>query len=115
KTDKIVVLLRSVTGFGYLYHVEPKLRPQVCCFVLCIPDGRAKFRTQLRIFDRDRPVDCGVAVNVRDIMRQGAQSECKLIRVLALGQQLPNEVSAANVMHQVAEFDTAKWIVAEIL
>jgi len=48
-------------------------------------------------------------------MRQSAQSECKLIRVLALRQQLTNEVSAANVMHQVAEFDTAKWIVAEIL
>jgi len=29
--------------------------------------------------------------------------------------QLTNEVSIANVTHQVAEFNTAKWIVAEIL
>src|SRR5208283_6157828 len=74
-----------------------------------------KFRTQLRIFDRDRAVDCGVAVNIRDIMRQGAQGERILIRVLALRQQLTNEISAANIMHQVAEFNATKWIVAEVL
>src|ERR1700704_1451816 len=48
-------------------------------------------------------------------MRKSAQSEGVLISILTLCQQLPDEVSAANVMHQVAEFHAAEGIIAEVL
>ena len=48
-------------------------------------------------------------------MRQGSQGEGILIDILALEQQFANKVSAADVMHQVAEFFAAEWVVAEIL
>ena len=53
--------------------------------------------------------------DIRCVVRQCAQREGVLVDVLAFKQQLSNEISAANVMHQVAEFLTAKWVVAEIL
>ena len=48
-------------------------------------------------------------------MGQCAQRKCVLIRVVALRQQFTNEVSGANIMHQVAEFDAAEWIVSKVL
>ena len=56
-----------------------------------------------------------MACNIRRIMRQRSQSERVLVGVLALRQQLAHEITAANVVHQVAEFHAAKRIVAEVL
>ena len=48
-------------------------------------------------------------------MGQSAQGEGVLIDILAFDQQLTNKVSAADVVHQVAEFFTAERVVAEVL
>jgi len=56
-----------------------------------------------------------VANDVRRIVRQGSQSEGILVDVLAFEQQFANKVSAADVMHQIAEFTAAERIVAKIL
>src|SRR5258708_28609318 len=56
-----------------------------------------------------------MAGDIRGIVRERAQGEGLLVCVLALQQQLANEVAAANVVHQIAEFHAAKGIVAEIL
>ena len=56
-----------------------------------------------------------MAGDVRRIMGQRAQGKCVLIGIAALRQQFTNEVSATNVVHQVAEFDAAEWIVAQVL
>src|SRR5205085_6264724 len=48
-------------------------------------------------------------------MRQCAEREGVFIGVLAFEQQLANKVSAANIMHQVAEIPAAERIVAEVL
>ena len=60
-------------------------------------------------------VDRRVAGDIRRIVRQGAQREGVLVDILAFEQQLANKVSAADVMHQVAEFPAAERVVAEIL
>jgi hypothetical protein len=48
-------------------------------------------------------------------VRQRAQREGVLVDILAFEQQLANKISAANVVHQVAEFFTAERVVAKIL
>ena len=53
--------------------------------------------------------------DIRRIVRQRAQGEGILVDILAFEQQLANKVSAADVMHQVAEFLAAERVVAEIL
>src|ERR1019366_5225619 len=80
-----------------------------------IPDRLAKLRAQFRILDRYRLVDRRVARDIRRIVRQCSQRECVLVDILAFEQQLANEVSAADVVHQVAKFRAAEWVVAEIL
>src|ERR1019366_2453298 len=60
-------------------------------------------------------VDRGMAGDVRRIMRQCAEGEGVLVGIAALRQQFTNEVSGPNVMRQVAEFDAAEWMVAEVL
>ncbi len=80
------------------------------------------YRTDLPYFARsfgysngDRLIDGRVTGDVRRIVRQGAQCEGVLVDILAFEQQLADEVSAADVMHQVAEFPAAERVVAEIL
>src|SRR5271166_1885340 len=53
--------------------------------------------------------------NIRSIVRKCAQGKGVLVRILTLQQQFLNEVTAANVVHQIAELHTAKRIVAKIL
>ena len=60
-------------------------------------------------------VDSGMAGNIRSIMGQGAEGKGVLVGIAALRQQFTNEIPGANVMHQIAEFDAAKWIVAKVL
>jgi len=60
-------------------------------------------------------VDRRVTCDIRRIVRQGTQCESILVDVLAFEQQPANKVSAADVMHQVAEFSVAEWVVTEIL
>src|ERR1700730_16173668 len=84
-------------------------------FILGIPDGLAIFCPELGVFDGDGLVDCRMTGNVRRIMRKCAQGESVLVNILTFEQQLPNKVSAANVVHQVTEFSTTEGVVAEIL
>src|SRR5208337_1181898 len=51
----------------------------------------------------------------RRVVRERSQCEGVLIGILALVQQFENEIPAAHVMHQVAEFLAPKWIIAKIL
>ena len=53
--------------------------------------------------------------NVRRVVRQCAECKGVFVDVLAFEQQLANKVSAANVMHKVAEIPAAERIVAEVL
>ena len=56
-----------------------------------------------------------VARDIRGIVRERPQGKGVLVRILTLRQQLANKITASNVMHQVAEFHAAKWVVTEIL
>ena len=53
--------------------------------------------------------------DVRRIVRQRAEGKGVLVGIAALSQQFTNEVSATNVVHQVAEFPTAERVVAKVL
>ena len=53
--------------------------------------------------------------NVSGVVRECPQGERVLIDVAAFEQQFLNKVSAADIVHQVAEFFAAERIVAEIL
>src|SRR5688500_9100793 len=98
-----MVPLRRITIPGNLDHVEAELRFQMFRLSLRKSYRLPKLRLQLRILERHCHVDGGVAGNVRRIMRQGAHSKSVLVRILALEQQLADEVSTANVMDQIAE------------
>src|SRR5580658_4922519 len=110
-----MVLLRRVTILRDLDHVEAELGFQVRRFILRILDRLAKLGPQLRILDRYRLVDCGMSGDVRGIVGQRAQRKGIFVYILTLEQQFANEVSAANVMHQIAEFLAAEWIVTQVL
>jgi len=56
-----------------------------------------------------------LAGDIRSIVRKRAQGKGVLVCILTLQQQLLNEVTAANVVHQIAEFHAAKGIVAQVL
>ena len=53
--------------------------------------------------------------NVRRIVRQRPQRKGILVDILTLEQQLPNKISTANIVHQVAKLPTPKRIVTEVL
>ena len=115
ESDEIMVLLRRIAILRDLYRVEPKLYFQMRRLVLRIPHRLAKLRSQFRKLDRDRLVDRRVARDIRRIVRQCAQREGVLVGILAFEQQLTHEISAANVMHQVAKIFTAEWVITQIL
>src|ERR1700720_3169109 len=56
-----------------------------------------------------------MAVDIRDVVCESADCKGVFVGILALEQQFANEISAANVVHQVAEFRAAEWVVSEIL
>jgi hypothetical protein len=78
-------------------------------------NGITELLPQLWILNRDGLIDGWVSRDVRRVVRQGAEREGELVGVLTLEYQLATKVSAADVMHQVAEFHGAKRIAAEVL
>jgi len=46
---------------------------------------------------------------------EGTESEGILVSIVAFEQELANEISAANVMGQVAKFRAAEWIITQVL
>ena len=110
-----MILLRGITILRDLHHVEPKLDLQVRGLVLGIPRRFAIFRSQLRIFDSDCLVDRGVAGNVSRIVRERSQREGVLVDIPAFEQEFVDEVTAADVVRQIAELPVSERVVATIL
>src|SRR4029077_11653366 len=77
--------------------------------------GVAELRSQLGILYGDGLVDRRMAGDIRGVVRQRPQREREFVRILALREQLSHEVSAADVMHQIAEFHAAKREVTKVL
>ena len=115
KSDEIVVLLRRVAILGDLHHVESELRLQMRGVVLRVPTELPYFARNLGYLNGNGPVNGRMAGDVGGIVRQRAQGKGVLVGILTLREQLANEIAAANVVHQIAEFDAAKRIVAKIL
>ncbi len=99
KPDEIVILLRGIAILRHLHHVESELRLQMRGVVLRVPDGIAVLGAQLRILDRNSAIDRRMAGDIRRIVCERAQREGVLVRILALQQQLSNEITAADVVH----------------
>jgi hypothetical protein len=59
-----VVLFGGITALRHLHHVEPEFRSEMRRAVLCVLDGVAVLRPQLRVFNRDTQVDSRMAGNV---------------------------------------------------
>jgi hypothetical protein len=85
------------------------------CFVLCIANRFAVFRSWLWIAKSDRFIDSRMTLDVRGIVRQSTQREGVLVGALALMKQLKNKVPGADLVHEVTEPSAPKWMVAEIL
>ena len=61
-------------------------------------------------------VDCDrVAVDIRAVMRRGAERKSVFIQSLRIVDQGLNQVGAAHIVRQIAEKMTAERIVAKIL
>src|SRR6202158_2569680 len=115
ESDEIVILLRRITILRHLHHIESELRLQMRGAILRVPHGITVLRPQLGILDGNSLVDGRMAGDIRSIVRERTQGEGVLVRILALQYQLSNEVTAADVVHQIAEFHAAKGIVSEVL
>ncbi len=83
--------------------------------VVFILDGISEFGAKLGILNGNRGVDDGMAGDIRGVVSERAEGERVFIRILALREKLADEVAAANVVNQIAEFDAAEGIVPEIL
>src|SRR5208337_640319 len=115
ESDEIVILLRRITVFGDLHHVEAELRFEMGGMVFCIPDGLSILGAQLWVLEGNGLIDGGMAGYIRGIVRERAEGEGVLISILALRQQLADEIAATNVVDQITELHAAKRIVAEVL
>src|SRR5713226_9456025 len=115
ESDEIVILLRRITILRHLHHVKSELRLQMRSVVFRVPDGITVLRSQLGILYGNSLVDGRMAGDIRGIVRERTQGEGVLVRILALQYQLVNKVTAADVVHQIAEFHTAEGIVAKVL
>jgi hypothetical protein len=83
--------------------------------ILSVPNGITVLRAQLGILDGNSLIYSRVTGDIGGIVRKRAQGKGVLVLILTLQKQLSNEVTAPNVVHQIAEFHTAKRIVAEAL
>src|SRR5579863_2305470 len=83
--------------------------------VLRIPNGIAVLCPQLGILDGNGLVDGRMAGDVGSVVRKRTESKGEFVCVMTLQQQFSDEVSAASVVHQIAEFNGAEGIIAEIL
>ena len=48
-------------------------------------------------------------------MRQGSQRKGEFVGILTFAQKFDDEISAANVVHQIAEFLVAEWVITKVL
>src|SRR4029077_15351199 len=87
----------------------------MCGLVLCVLDGVTELRPQLRVLHGNGPVYCRVAGDIRRIVCESPQREGVFVGILALKYQFTNEVSAANVMHQIAKLPATERVVTEVL
>jgi len=115
EADEIVILLGRVAILRDLHYVESEFCLQMCGVVLRIPDEIAVFRPQFGVLDGNGLVDGRMADDVRSVVRKRAQGKRVFVCILTLQQQFPDEVSAANVVHEIAEFGVAERVVAQIL
>jgi hypothetical protein len=56
-----------------------------------------------------------MSVNVGCVGRERSQSKCVPVDVVSVLEHGADEISAANVVQQVAEVFVAEWIIAEVL
>jgi hypothetical protein len=74
---------------------SPNRRSMTRSMVLRVPERLTELRPQTGILDRNSLVDSGMGGNIRSVVRERAEGKGVLVGVLALLQQLANEVSAA--------------------
>ena len=53
--------------------------------------------------------------DVSGVVREGAQRKGEFVGILAFLDEFENEITAANIVHQIAEFLVAEWVVAHVL
>jgi len=83
--------------------------------VVGVPDGLAELGAQLGVLEGDGLVYGGMAGDIGSEVSECTESKGVFVGILALQEQLADEIAAANVVQQIAEFHAAKGIVAEIL
>src|SRR5579863_3002608 len=87
-------------------------------FLLPLFEGNeiSKFPPEFRIGQRDRAVDCDwVSDTVGEKMRNCAECEGVLVRILSVAKHDLNEVSAADVMKKVGEETASEWVITQVL
>ena len=114
--DAIVVAVRSIPLARNFKNVESKFGLHVRETIVFKRHAIAEFLPQARIQDRNGSIDAQtMAVVVRSVVRQGADSKSKFVDVLRIAQECLNEVAAANVMREVAKEGLSVRIVAHVL
>src|SRR5580704_19517387 len=83
--------------------------------ILCISNRAPVFRAQLWILNSYGLIHSWVPVDIGDVVGERAECKSVFVGILGLDQQLADKISAANVVHKVAEFRASERIVAKVL
>ena len=116
ETDEVVIAVRSVAFPRDFENVKTKFRLHVRKLVVLKQNAVAVFLPQPRIQNRNGSVGAdAMTVVVRGVVRERADGESVLGYIFCVSQQRLDEITAADVMREVAEKRAAVRVVAHIL
>lgn len=119
ESNEIVIGLVGVLSASHFDHIETEFGFQMIGRIIFVGHFRSELGAQLGIDHGHRSVHRHwMADIVGRIVRERAQSEgivIEILRLFGILQQCENEVTAAGIVHQIAEEMAAERIVAHVL
>jgi len=110
-----MISLGRITLLGYLRDVKSEFRADVRLRIVFVGHAFAVSSLELWIIDSDGPVYVRMPLGVRGVVRKGSQRKRVFIRVLRILEQVDNEVSAADVMHEIAKMPIPERVITNVL
>ena len=99
-----------------LVDVEGKFGLNVLVLAFAVADGASVFCLQFRELDGNGEVGgVSVAERIADVVRERADSEGQLVRVVRIAEEIDDKVSGANVVGQIRKRLIAEWVVSDVL
>jgi hypothetical protein len=99
KADEIVILMRGISILRHLHHVKAELRLEMRGMIFCVSNGIPVLGAKFRVLEGNGQIDGGMSDDIRGVVCQSTEGEGVLVGILALQEQLSDEIAAANVVN----------------